>query len=116
MPLNTFNPPVRPSMGTGIAPEVTLRKAQFGDGYTQNSPAGLNHIRQVVTLKWETMSLAEARQIETFLIGQGGYIPFYYTLNGESTPRKWTCESWALTDGHPSKIQATFRENFTTAT
>jgi len=112
MPLPTFTPPMRPSPGTSRAPEVSLRKSQFGDGYAQASPAGLNHVRQVVALKWEFLSLAEAQEIETFLVGQGGYRPFLYTLNGEAQARRWVCESWSVTDGHPSTVNATFREWF----
>lgn len=114
MPLNTFNPPMRPSAGTNITPEVNLRKAQFGDGYTQNSPNGLNHIRRVVTLRWDFLTLTQALQMQNFMVGQGGYIPFYYALNGEGSVRKWTCESWSVTDGHPAKFTATLKENFTT--
>ena len=116
MPLATFVPPMRPSPGTGNTPEISLRRANFGDGYTQASPAGLNHIRRVVSLRWDYLTLAEANQIEAFLVQQGGYKPFYYTLNGEATARKWTCDTWSKTDGHPSKVSATFREDFTTAT
>lgn len=116
MPLNTFNPPMRPSPGTSWTPEVSLRKTAFGDGYTQASPAGLNHVRRTVNLQWEYLTLAEAKAINDFFTGQGGYIPFYYRLNGETVDRKWTCESWSVTDGFPSKITATLKENFTTAT
>lgn len=115
MPLTTFTPPMRPSAGTGNTPEVSLRRASFGDGYTQASPAGLNHVRRIVTLRWDYLSLAEARQIDTFLKARGGYEAFYYTLNGEAQPRKWTCAEWSITDGHPSRLTATFREDFTLA-
>lgn len=112
MPLPIFTPPMRPSAGTGITPEVSLRKAPFGDGYGQASPAGLNHVRRIVTLRWDFLSLAEAREIDTFLTDRGGYQPFAYTLNGETEPRRWTCDTWSITDGHPSRITATIREDF----
>lgn len=112
MPLATFNPPMRPSPGTSHAPTISLRKAAFGDGYTQASPAGLNHIRRVVNFRWDFLTLAEANEIEAFLIQHGGFRPFLYTLNGEATPRKWTCDTWSLTDNHPTQVTATFREDF----
>ncbi|MTD98797.1 phage tail protein [Paracoccus sp. YIM 132242] len=115
MALDVFQPPMRPSPGTGHAPEVNLRKASFGDGYVQASPAGLNHIRCVISFRWDYLTLNEARTIEGFLIAQGGYVPFYYTLNGEATPRKWTCAEWSLTEGYPCRFTATFKEDFTTA-
>lgn len=116
MALPVFTPPMRPSPGTGHAPEISLRRAIFGNGYTQASPAGLNHIRRVISFRWDYLTLAEAKAIDAFLVQQGGHRPFLYTLNGEATPRKWTCSDWNLTDDHPSKVQATFREDFTTAT
>lgn len=38
MALATFNPPMRPSPGTGHAPEISLRRASFGD-LTDDHPA-----------------------------------------------------------------------------
>ncbi|WCR09576.1 phage tail protein [Paracoccus stylophorae] len=112
MPAPTFTPPMRPSAGTQITPEVNLRKAPFGDGYGQASPSGLNHIRRIVRLEWAYLSLDEAQQIDTFLTGRGGYRAFTYTLNGEAQPRRWTCAEWHIEDGHPARVTATFREYF----
>ncbi|MCT4332632.1 phage tail protein [Paracoccus sp. YLB-12] len=112
MPLPTFNPPMRPSAGTGIAPEVSLRRASFGDGYTQASPSGLNHVRRIVRLEWSYLTLTEAQAIDTFLTARGGYQAFSYQLNGEAEPRRWTCSEWSVTDGHPSQVRAVFKEDF----
>ena len=116
MPLLTFAPPMRPSPGTGRGVELSLNKTPFGDGYTQASPNGLNHVRRVINLKWDFLTLAEARQIDNFMIARGGFEPFYYTLNGETVARKWTCETWNVTDDHPCKVTLTLKENFSTAT
>lgn len=116
MALPVFNPPMRPSPGTSHAPEISLRKASFGDGYCQASPAGLNHIRKVISFHWAFLTLDEANDIEAFLIERGGYRAFYYHLNGEAIDRKWTCSEWRIEDGHPAKVQATFKEDFSTAT
>jgi phage-related protein len=116
MALPTFNPPMRPSPGTGHSPEISLRRTPFGDGFVQASPTGLNHIRKVVSLRWDYLTLDEANEIEAFLIQQGGYRPFWYLLNGETVPRKWVCDTWTKTDNHPAQVTATFREDFTTAT
>lgn len=112
MTLPTFAPPMRPSAGTTHQPEVALRRASFGDAYVQASPAGLNHIRGVVTLRWDYLTLTEAREIEGFLAARGGCQPFRYTLNGETEPRRWVCESWSVTEGHPCRLTATFKESF----
>lgn len=112
MTLPTFTPPMRPSAGTTHQPEVALRTASFGDGYTQSAPAGLNHIRDVVSFKWDFLSLAEAQEIEGFLAARGGCQPFLYTLNGEAEPRRWVCDTWSVTEGHPCRLTVTFKESF----
>lgn len=116
MPLPIFTPPMRPSPGTTTTPELSLRKSSFGDGYEQRSPAGLNHVRRTVNLEWPYLNLSEAKEIEAFLVARGGYEPFIYRLNGETVDRRWTCETWAVTDDHPSKVTAQFREWFGVAT
>ena len=112
MALPIFDPPMRPSTGTAITPEVSLRETPFGDGYTQNSPAGLNHIRRVIRFRWNFLSLDEAQQIDRFLVERGGYKPFLYRVRGEDVDRRWTCSQWAVEDGHPAKVTATFKEDF----
>ncbi|RLL64288.1 phage tail protein [Paenirhodobacter hankyongi] len=116
MALNTFDPSPRPSPGTGIANKVSLRTADFGDGYTLSAPAGLNHIRKQITLKWDALTRDEAFALDTFFIGQGGNVPFYFVLNGETAPRKWTCAEWSMTDAAPCTFTATLVENFTILT
>lgn len=108
----TFVPPVQPSPGTSIDQEVSLNRASFGDGYTQASPRGLRHIRRRVSLRWDTLTLDQARAIDGFLTAQGGYKPFLYTVRGESAPRQWTCESWSVTDGAPATARAELVESF----
>lgn len=114
MPLNTFTPPVAPSPGSAVTPEIALNKASFGDGYTQASPKGLNNVRRSLSLKWEALTVEQAKQIEAFLVGQGGYLPFYFTHQVDGVQRKWTCETWSVTYSAPASVTATFLENFTT--
>lgn len=115
MSLATFNPPVEPSPGTATKPEVKLKKAAFGDGYTQTTRDGLNHIRRVVTLQWEILSQEQADAIEAFFIAQGGDTPFYYTLRGD-VQRKWTCEEWDRVRASPNTCSATLQEDFNIVT
>lgn len=96
MALNTFNPPVAPSPGTAKKTKAKLLKAGFGDGYTQYAADGTNWIKADVTLTWDILLPSDAETIENFLIGQGGYIPFYYTLSDDPSPTRWTCEEWTI--------------------
>lgn len=108
----TFTPAVRPSPGSTISREVSLRKASFGDGYTQSSPKGLNHIRASLSLKWDALTLAEAIALESFFVSKGGFTPFYYTIRGENEAKLWTCENWERSDGAPATFSATLLQSF----
>lgn len=114
MPLPTFTPPIGPSPGKTIKPQISLREAEFGDGYSQNTPKGLNHIRQNVDLKWSGLTKSEFQTIVAFFTLMGGYLPFYYQVYGDIKVRKWVCKEWSGgdTDG-VFTLSATFLESFT---
>ncbi|MEP0260490.1 MAG: phage tail protein [Roseibium sp.] len=116
MALPAFAPPVAPSPGTGHNPEISLRKADFGDGYTQSSPAGLNHIRQVITLRWDGLTPDQAAMIRDFLAERGGWQAFWYQPHGHATRVKWTCEEWSSVSGAPWSFTAKLRQCFTAET
>ena len=114
MAIPTFSPPITPSIGMTDKPEVNVTRADFGDGYTQAMPNGLNHIRRVVTLRWNTLALDEAQAIIAFFEAQRGVDPFFYRIPREPAPLKWTCEEWPSsrgTGGYTS-IEATLRQSF----
>lgn len=115
MPIATFAPEIAPSPGSQRTPEVKLRKSEFGDGYTQASPAGLNHIRRTLALKWDGVSPAQLAALNAFFEAQGGYKPFWYTHAPEGVQRKWTCDTWGVTYGAPASFTATLREDFSNA-
>jgi phage-related protein len=114
MAFPTFTPPRLPSPGTSLKKKPKLNKAEFGDGYTQVSRAGLNHLRREIQLSWEKLTPSEANTIENFLTLRGGDQPFYYTPSNEATPVKWTCEDWSTkvekTGFH--MVSATFVQSF----
>lgn len=114
MAWETFTPPVAPSSGTRNKPEIKLLKADFGDGYTQIAPDGLNHVRRVLTLGWDMLLPWQKDEIVAFLEARGGYEPFYYTPSNEDEPVKWTCEDWDDTRANDGfKVSAIFRQDFT---
>jgi phage-related protein len=99
-------------------PIVKLLKAEFGDGYTQPTPDGLNHIRRVVTLEFGLLEGDEKNAIVGFLVERGGAEPFLYTIPGEGTPTRMRCEEWQTTALGASlfNVSATFLEDFGNAT
>lgn len=113
MALATFNPPIEPSPGTSVSPTFKLKKAEFGDGYTQTTRDGLNHIKRVVQLEWETIAQAEAAQIVAFLDQMGGDTPFAYAVPSD-VQRTWTCNDYSsrfLGAGRVS-LSAKLEQNF----
>jgi len=112
--LATFIPPIPPSPGTEDVPEIKIHRVEFGDGYTQATRAGLNHIRRILTLNWEMLHPSDAATIINFLKAQGGDKAFYYTPSDETTPVKWTCTKFSdrrLNNGMRS-VSATFEQSF----
>jgi len=94
MPLPTFTPPIGPSPGTTHRFEIKLREAEFGDGYSQTTPAGLNHIVLNVPLQWDALTLEQAKAIENFFLEREGYKAFYYQPFGIDQSLKWTCKEF----------------------
>lgn len=113
MALTTFTPPVGPSPGTSFAPQVNLWSADFGDGYTLSAPKGMNHIRQVVSLKWGGLVDADAQAIIAFFTARGGHEPFYYQPFGLAAPLKWTCKEWSMSASAPFTVTAKLEQSFT---
>ncbi|MEO4040349.1 phage tail protein [Hoeflea sp. CAU 1731] len=109
-----FEPPIAPSVGMTRKPEIKLLRAEFGDGYTQATPNGINHIREVITLSWQVLSENELAQIEDFLKSHGGYKTFYYCVPG-SALLKFNCDDWEATQISPDyfSLKATFKQTFT---
>jgi phage-related protein len=113
MPLMTFNPPIAPSPGTRHSPKADVLAAEFGDGYTQSAPNGLNHIKQAIVLRWEGLTDDQYQIIRDFFENHGGYLAFYYQPRDRSTPLKWTCKEWSGLDSSPWSFEAKLEQSFT---
>ncbi|UJW85768.1 phage tail protein [Devosia sp. SL43] len=92
-----FNPPLAPSPGTQHKRALKLLEAGFGDGYSQPTPDGLNHIRRSVSLTWDALTLAQKDAIDDFFVGKGGTQSFLYQPHGDAVPVLWTCKEWSVT-------------------
>lgn len=95
MALPTFTPPIGPSPGTAFKPQIKILEAEFGDGYSQPTPDGLNNVRETVELKWDALTQAQMNTINNFFVARKGAQPFYYKPSGVSTTLKWTCKEWS---------------------
>ena len=114
MALATFAPPIMPSPGTGRRWKSNILKAEFGDGYNQSSPAGLNHLRRTVELRWNVLLDDQAESIVAFFVAQGAVRPFLYHVPRDAAPMKWTCEEWTddVDDAGFRKVTATLVQSF----
>ncbi|HEV7251666.1 MAG TPA: phage tail protein [Mesorhizobium sp.] len=113
MPFPSFTPPLSPS-SVEFEPELKLNEVEFGDGYTQTTAAGMNHLRQVATLNWELLEPAEKADLVAFLTARKGFETFTYTIPGEATALNWTCKQWSV-QARPASLYsltATFRQSF----
>ena len=117
MTLPTFTPPCAPSPGLTDTPEIKILKSEFGDGYTQASPQGLNHIRKVVEATWDVLDRAERDYIIDFFMERAGCQPFWFQMPHDDAATKWTVETWSDTviSGDYHRIAATFRQSFSLA-
>lgn len=112
MALVTFNPPVAPSPGTKHTPKINLAKSEFGDGYTQATPNGLNHVAYAIDLRWDALTQEQFTTIREFFEGQGGYRPFFFQPRGFDAVKKWTAPAWSGSDSTPWTFEVKLQEWF----
>lgn len=113
MALETFKFPVEVGVSETFAPKIN--KVQFGDGYVQRSPKGINNnLREFnVTFKgvWGTTvkdgkvvpvkksEYDEMEKVEKFLERHAGYKAFLWASERKyniSQPIKVVCENWSI--------------------
>jgi phage-related protein len=112
MAFDLFAPEVAASPGTNVKKTASLFETEFGDGYSQAIPKGLNSIRRNISLSWQGLTEAQAQYIDDFLTAQGGNKTFLFQPYGYSAPIKWTCKEWTVSPGVPWRVTAEFRESF----
>lgn len=84
---------------------------QFGDGYSQRIPDGLNSIRYDYSLTFNNRSIPEANAIIQFFEGTFGAEYFLWTPPQETTQIKVIASDWSNT--YESAISRTVSVNFT---
>ena len=97
MPAPVFTPPVPPTVGTTQTVRPRVFVAQFGDGYSQRTAAGLNAQPQIWTVSWSPVTQTHADTITNFLAARGGVQAFRWTPPGQTTQRVFVCREWTVT-------------------
>lgn len=116
MALPVFNPSIRPSPGASFTPQVKVYEAEFGDGYSQPTPAGINNVRRTVDLRWDALTMDQMHEIDGFFTARRGAEPFWFQPFGMATSLKWICKEWASShEGGYFKLSAKLVQDFSNA-
>lgn len=94
-----------------ISPRVN--SVQFGDGYEQRSPNGINNILLKMDYVFSERSLSEATAILHFLNQRKGVEWFYFTPERPyNQEKKFVCKEWTDTEVfyNNHSIRASFQE------
>jgi phage-related protein len=103
------------SPGTTIKPKALVSSTEFGDGYSQRSPAGLHEIRDTWDVSFTDIDTAVADQIEAFLRDGLAYKAFDWTPPRRTVAQSFICTSYQRVLGSVvglDSISATFEEDF----
>lgn len=80
-----------------LEPRVLV--AQFGDGYAQRRPAGINTQDEIWSLTFSNRSAAVAAAIDDFLKARNGVDVFVWTPPRQSTALNVICPEWSIAYG-----------------
>ena len=95
-----FAPASKPNLSNRKSHTPRLLTAQFGDGYEQRMPDGINHNPIRWSLTWNALTNSEADDIEAQLQGYQ-FQPFDYEVPGDEA-RRYVVVSGTLNRGHVS--------------
>jgi phage-related protein len=102
-------PNYKPLYGASKNSQPTVRRVQFGDGYSQRLVYGLNQDPKEWTLEFN-ITETEAAEIETFLEARGGAEAFDWTPPDTNTSYRWLCSNWSKSIDDP--FRAVIRTKF----
>lgn len=91
-----------------------VRTVNFGDGYTQETPDGLNFKPKNFSLVWDMVFDDDKTTIVNFLEARGGYQTFNWLNPSNNTTYKVKCREWNVDYVNPGiwRITATFNQKF----
>lgn len=104
------------SSSTALTEEPRLAATQYGDGYAETAPDGLNPITQKWSMRFRGVDDMEADSMVAFLRGQvspiTGYVPFDWFPKWAAAAIKVKCVRWSrtLAGSHESDIDCEFEQ------
>lgn len=106
--------PYIPTPNFEIAIKPRKKVSQFGDGYMQRTPDGINSISEEFSVSFEYRTAAERDAASDFLKARGGVEAFLWVPPDEVDTKKFICESWRKTknDSGVFGVVAMFKQVF----
>lgn len=99
-----------PQLGAGSSIKPKIKEINFGDGYSQRSPDGINNNLRSHSVSFLEKTI-EIASIDLFLSVKNGVDAFLFCPHGEWEDRKVICKEWSTEHlGTYSKLTATFQE------
>lgn len=97
MPLDTFPSAFKIAFAqpTGTT-EFRVLTAQFGNGYNQRTPDGVNNVIETWNIQSIPTSATDMATIVSFLSGKYGTTAFLWTPPGASSALKWICKNYSI--------------------
>ena len=81
-----------PDQGAKKQTKVRVKSFAYGDGYSQESPEGINNVVETWNLSFTGRSQATIMAVEDFLISNKGY-PFTW-VNPLGRTFRYKCKEW----------------------
>jgi phage-related protein len=94
-----------------VKPEIAT--ANFGDGYSQRVPQGINWIGEEWDLTFSARTPSERDALLAFFVAQGGYLAFNWT-SPSGTTGKFVATNWGYspTSAAANSVSAHFSQVF----
>jgi phage-related protein len=103
-----------PSSGYSKQANTRVRAIEFGDGYAQRSPDGINNTKYTWELSFNNRRYDVINDIEAFFIDKQGSRHFLWTPPDESVEYTVVCANWSSNIGSPlhKSLSCTFEQVF----
>lgn len=95
--LETFTPPREPSVKSyGYSQAPRIFRTDFGDGYSQRVPDGINNAPRSLKMKLQNLTVIERDAVLEFIEAKRGAGAFYYQPPNEGVLLIWSCPKWSV--------------------
>lgn len=82
--------------GSSVSTDARILVANFGDGYNQRTPDGINHLRRTMTIQHKYLTATDANTLRTFYEDNGnGVAVACNTKPTDDSARNWYIDSWS---------------------